>query len=540
MSRAGGFGATVLLAAACLAAWAGTAPAETPAAGTATARVTYVTGGSVYIDAGREQGLAVGDTLEVQRDGGTIASLRVGFVSAAKASCDTLATRSAVRVGDTVRYRARAGAEPAPAGAAAATTDSSGAMPPPAPIPAAGDGTAKRRAAPVRGRVGIGLVTMPGAGGAPGYTQPSLTLRLNGSTERGAPLDFAIDVRSHRSYHGDDSQGATRVYALSTAIRDATGYRRLSVGRQSLPVATSGGLFDGALAQMGGTRWSAGVFSGLEPDPAARDLSTDVVQIGGFYRRASAPASSGRWTATLGFLDSRDRGNPNRDFAFLQGSWMSRRVIASFSQELDFNAGWKQDLGDPAVSLTSTFLSARVQATPRFSVSTGYDNRRSVRLYRDHETPVTEFDDRYRQGGWLGVGVDARRNLRLGLTSRSRGANPDGAAWSTTGSLDAYHLTQLQGILQLRSTRVDSDVEEGWLNSGSLGFSPRAGVRLTGNVGVQRFTDLATDLPREVDWQSLEADVGLARRWYLLLSVEHDSDDAGSRVQSYSSLNWIF
>jgi hypothetical protein len=516
-----------------------------PRPGPTAARVIYVTGGSIYVDAGRSQGVAVGDTLEVRRDGAAVARLRVAFVSATKSSCDTLAASAPVRVGDAVVYRARTPDGPAAAGAGAAAAnpsyaDSAGALPPPAPLAPSRGGAAQRRVSPLRGRVGVGLVTVPAAAGAPGYTQPSLTLRLTGAAERGAPLDFSIDVRSHRSYHGGESDGATRVYALSASFRDGSGHRRITVGRQSIPVSTSAGLFDGALAQMGGPRWSAGVFSGVEPDPAAREFSTDVVQIGAYYRRTSAPGAAGRWTAAAGFMDSRDQGNPNRDFAFVQGSWMSPRVLASFSQELDFNAGWKQDLGDPAVSWTSTYLSARVQASRRFSVSTGYDTRRSVRLYRDHETPVTEFDDRYRQGGWLGVGADATRALRLGLTSRVRGGGADGSALSTTGSLDAYRLTRLQGILQLRSTRVDSDVEEGWLHSGSLGFTPRAGLRLTGSAGAQRFTDLTTDLPRTVDWQSLDADLGLARRWYLLLSVEHDSDDAGDRVQSYSSLNWIF
>jgi hypothetical protein len=514
-------------------------PAATPSA-TAAARVTYITGGSIYLDAGRSRGLAPGDTVEVVREGGAVAWLRVAFVSAAKASCDTLRTASAIRVGDAARFRPRAVEAPPQEEPAGAPPDSARVGPGPAPLRAAPGGTAKRRTPPLRGRVGVGLVTVQGTGGAPGYAQPALSVKLDGAAEYGAPVDFTIDVRAHRTYHGGASDGIARVYRLSTAIHDAPGHRRLSLGRQLLPVASSAGLFDGALAQVGDARWSAGVFSGLEPDPVAHDFSTDVVQSGVFLQRRSAAAADRRWIATLGFLDSRDRGSPSRDFAFLQGFWMSPRVVASVSQEVDINAGWKRELGDPAVSLTSTFATARLQATRQLSLNAGFDNRRNVRLYRDRETPVTEFDDRYRQGGWLGASVNARPNLRVSATSRMRSGGAGGSAWTESGAIEAYRLTPLQGVVALRSTRVESDVEQGWLHSGSLGVAPWTGIRLTGTVGAQQFTDLASGAPRSVDWQSVDADLGLARRWYLLLSAEHDRDSAGDRVQSYSSLNWIF
>ena len=508
------------------------------AAFAAAARVIYVTGGSVYVDAGREQGIAVGDTLEVLREGAVVARLRVAFVSTGKASCDTLRTQGGIRVGDPVRYSARP-VEPSPEQPAAGA-DSARAGAGPVPIRAAPGGAPKRRTPPVRGRVGVGLVNVPGAGGAPGYTQPSLSLRLDGSAAYGAPMDFSIDVRGHRTYRGGASDGVTRVYRLSTAVRDASGNRRLSVGRQPLPVSSSAGLFDGGLGQIGGARWAVGVFSGLEPDPAAYDFSTRIVQSGAFAQWRSAPASTRRWSATLGFLDSRDRGSPSRDFAFLQASWMSRRAFATVSQEVDVNASWKRALGDPAVSLTSTFATARLQATPRLSLHAGFDNRRNVRLYRDRETPVTEFDDRYRQGGWLGASVDPRSNVRLGVTSRARSGGSGGSARTHSGALEVTRLGSVNGAVRLRTTRVDSDAEEGWLHSGGVEAAPWSGIRVGAVVGAQRFTDALSGSPRRVDWQSLDADLGLARRWYLLLSAEHDRDDAGDRVQTYSSLNWIF
>ena len=515
-------------------------------AASANASVIYLTGGSVYIDAGRDQGVAVGDTARVTRDGAIVALLRVAFVSTSKASCDTLRVDSPIRVGDAVRYVARA----VPASDAGAVPDTTA-------VPAAGAGpgaptpptlkggnpaapAAARRTRPVRGRVGLGLVTIPPAGGGPGYTEPSLTLRMDGSAAAGAPIDFSIDVRGHRTYRAGAEDGAARVYRLSTAIRDDASTRRLSLGRQPLPVSSSASLIDGALAQLDGKRVSAGLFSGLEPAPGGYDFSTDIVQSGGFLQWRNVPGATARWSATAGFVDSRHGGAVNRDFAFAQTYYFDRRLMFSVSQEMDVNGGWKRAMGEPALSFTSTFATARAQIAPRVVLDGGYDNRRNVRLLRDRETPETEFDDRYRQGGWLGGSVDPVRDLRLSASGRVRSGGSTGSAWTYSGSMEAFRLTSLQGIVRLRSSRVTSDIEEGWLHSLGVEVTPTAGVRAGLTAGTQRFDELQAGGRRVVDWQSLNVDLGLARRWYLLLSAEHDQDDAGSRVQSYSSLNWMF
>jgi hypothetical protein len=519
--------------------------------GSAVAHVIYLTGGSVYIDAGREQGIAVGDTARVTRGGSTVALLRVAFVSSSKASCDTIRIDSPVKVGDAVRYVPGAAPEPgavAPGDGAAVDSASGAGRAAVRPGPAGGGvassgrtkGGAGRRARPVRGRVGVGLLTVPGAGGGPGYTQPSLTLRMDGAAASGAPLDFSIDVRGHRTYRAGDEDGAARVYRLSTALRDAASTRRLSVGRQALPVSSSASLIDGALAQLDGKRVSVGVFSGLEPAPGGYDFSPDIVQSGGFLQWRNAPRAAARWSLTGGFVDSRHGGAVNRDFAFAQGAYFSRPLMLTFSQEVDLNPAWKRAMGEPSLSLTSTFATARVQVSPRVTANGGFDNRRNVRLLRDRETPETEFDDRYRQGGWLGATVEPVRSVRVGGSARVRSGGAAGAAWTYSGSVEAFRLTSLRGSLRARTARVTSDVEEGWLHSFGLDATLWAGARAGVTVGTQRFTEIQTGGRRLTDWQSVNVDLGLARRWYVLLSAEHDRDDAGSRVQSYSSLNWMF
>ncbi len=532
--------------------------APTGRAEAALTRVTYVAGSSVYIDAGRDQGVAVGDTVSVVRGGAVVAVLRVSYVSTSKASCDTLRVTSMPEPGDSVRYTARAAAPDSTGASPAAGAPGSGATAPSwsgpggTPGTAPSDSSAASRSTPpraparttgsraFRGRAGVGWIHISGGSGAPGYSQPSVSLRLDGSAAGGAPLDFSADVRSHRTYQGGTADGETRVYRLEASVRDGSAHRRFTVGRQPLPIASSAGLFDGALAQVDGTRVSAGLYSGLEPAATDYGFSTEIVQTGLFLQLRNPGGRVRRWTGSLGFADSRDHGHTSRDFFSAQLFYLDRRLLVSAAQEVDANGGWKRGLGEPLLSPTSTFVTARAALTQRVSLDAGYDNRRNVRLYRDRDTPETAFDDRYREGTWFGASVDPAPFLRLGATGRVNSGGTGGSARSWSGTAEAYRLTSLHAIVRLRSTRVDSDAQTGWLHSGTLEVNPWAGVRLSGTLGTQHFTDVASGTPSRLDWQGLDADLGLARRWYLLLSAEHDHGSSDNRLQTYTSLNWMF
>ena len=392
----------------------------------------------------------------------------------------------------------------------------------------------------LRGRVGFGWIHISDKSGAPGYSQPSLAVRLDGSAAAGAPLDFSADIRTHRTYQGGTTDGETRVYRLTATVRDGASRRHISLGRQPLPIASSGGLFDGALAQLDGPRVSAGIYSGLEPAVSGYDFSTDIIQTGFFAQLRNAAGSALRWNVGAGFADSRDHGHVNRDFLFAQLFYLAPKLMVSASQEMDANAGWKRALGEPLFSSTSTFLMARADLSKRISLDGGFDNRRNVRLYRYRDTPETAFDDRYRQGGWVGASVAPVAAVRLGATGRVNAGGSGGAAHSWSGTAEVYRLTSLHAIVRLRSTRVDSDAQKGWLHSGSLEVNPWAGVRVATTLGLQRFTDVLSGSPSRLDWQGLDLDLGLAKRWYALLSAERDRGTADDRLQTYTSLNWMF
>jgi hypothetical protein len=550
-------GPALALAAALVATLAAGVPAASAAR--VQAHVSYVAGGSVYVDAGRLDGLREGDSLAVLRGGKAVAWLRASFLSSHRASCDTLATLAPVQVGDLVSFVTDA------AGAAAGSADSSaaaGAAPPGSAVPgvaatapaalAAGAGAppaaapprAAHRTGKMHGRIGARFLTVQSDGGAR-LTQPAFDLRLDGASLGGAPLDLALDFRGRRvtqSLPGRTTLNTDRglFYRFSLATHDLPGRVRITVGRQLSPALAPVNLFDGALLERRGARWNAGFFSGTQPEPLRLGLSGAIVQGGGYAEWHQPEGSAKRWSVTGGAISSYDHGVTNRDFGFLNLFYLDRVLSASLSQELDMNRGWKRDLGQPALQATGTFATTNLRLGPALSLRAGYDNRRNVWLYRDRTTPENLFDDRYRQGAWGGALLDLAHHVRLtgdGRTSSIAGAQRQNG-W--TGGLEAYRLAVLNLALRARYSRLTGSGLENTLASYGAGLDPLAWAHVELTAGQRRTRDPLAGVGERSQWLGADFDVTLPGRAYLNASYEDDSGGQSPMRQAYFGLSWRF
>lgn len=507
---------------------AGRAPA-------ATAPVSYLSGGSVYVDAGAREGLAVGDTLVVLRGTREVARVRVTFASSHRAACDTLWTGATLQVGDLVRYVAAA---PPPAAGDTASLAT------PAPATAPGAPAAKPSAgrARLRGRVGAGWLSVETSDGG-SFRQPSLALRFDGTGLNGGRTDVAFDLRSRRTTRdfagaGSSVENIGRVYRAALTMRAGDPGKRLVLGRQSSTALTSVNLFDGALLELADESHTFGVFAGTQPEALRYGFSSDVVQGGAFFEFHQPPFSAARWSVALGGVTSLDHGHPNRDFAFAQGWWFSKAFTASLTQELDVNRSWKRVNGEPLLTATSTFATASAPVTTWLSLNAGYDNRRNVRLYRDHLTPETEFDDAFRQGAWVGAQFSALSHLRFGGDTRAN----DGAGRAESWSLhaEAWRVTRLNASLRGRWSRYMDDLQDSRLQSFALGFEPLRAARVDFSGGVRSTKNAHFGVDEHEHWLGVDADVTLGRSWYMGAGWESDHGDNGDTKQLQASLNRRF
>lgn len=504
--------------------------------------ITYISGQSVYVGAGRADGVREGSTLEVVRSGSIIATLRATYLASHSSSCDITSSTASPTVGDTVRFH------PAAEVQVIASTDSA----------APQIDSPPRRAGwrrPIRGHVGVRYLAMaqPNAPAPASLTEPSADVYLEATRIGGTPVGFVIDARGRRTIGASplaarDEQNL--VYQASISVAHEGSGTRLSVGRQYSPALASVSLFDGAVAELNHPRWSIGGFGGTQPDVATMSFSSEIREAGAYLQFHDVPDGSLPWSFTAGGVSSRDLGQINRDFAFAQLAASGRLLSLYATQEIDFNRGWKRAAGEAALSPTSTFATLLVRLTDDVSLQGGIDNRRTVRLYRDFVSPETEFDDAYREGVWGGANLTLFQRFRLGGDARmSRGGLAGGATYYT-GTLGLAPMTEVGVEAHLRSTSYRTDQTTGWLHSWSVGINPLGVARLEVNGGVrtQQLVETGISAASSVPTVSLPAthwigasiDVGLGASWYVVASGSRDGSGAELTNQLYASLVYRF
>ncbi|MFQ5766744.1 MAG: hypothetical protein ACE5ID_02000, partial [Acidobacteriota bacterium] len=187
--------------------------------------------------------------------------------------------------------------------------------------------------------------------------------------------------------------------------------------------------------------------------------------------------------------------------------------------------------------------SLRLRVNPVLTFKTGYDNRRTIRLYRDFVTPETQFDDDFRQGLWWGADLRIRKRYRMGFDLRTRSGGSVSRANTYTLNLGASRLTSLGFRIRTRSSRYTNQRVEGWLHSLTTGFSMGARMNLDLNGGMRDENSLLPGGQQsKLTWYGFDWDINIGRHWFLLLSTERDrsSDAARANDQYYTTLVYRF
>lgn len=496
--------------------------------------ITYLTGGSAYIDAGRNDGLEEGDSVRVMRGGVEIASLRVAYLSSRQASCEILTRGAPLAVGDTLDL-ARRSAE-AQVAADPGTGETTSLAPPGAPPRSFG----------VRGRIGVRyLGVWQRDAGRTHFSQPSLDLRLDGEAVGRTPLGVVLDLRARRTAtaRADGTtvtDGRTRVYRAGLIYASPGSPLRVTAGRQYAAAVSSVSLFDGGQVELRRPGWALGVFGGSEPDPVSLGYSGEIRDYGAWLQLHSRPEGERSWSATIGGVGSYTHGATNREFLFVQGAFGSRRLSVLLTQELDRYRAWKQAMGESPLSLTSTFGSLRYELSPAVSLSAGYDNRRSVRLYRDAVTPEIAFDDAFRQGAWGGLSLRLP-GARLSLDARSSDGGSVGRTMAYTLSAGLSRVAGSAVGIRSRTTRYDGPRESGWLEALNLDLAPAPAILVSLEGGLRVARDpLADPETRTVSWLGADLDLSLGRQWYGSASVQHESGPLEANDQLFTGLSYRF
>lgn len=524
-------------------------PAPPPAATTTPqeragwAHVTYISGPSIYLDAGTRAGLKEGSRLEVVRGHNVIAELLVAYVSSTRSSCTVVSSSSPVAIGDSARFT--------PVRAVIAQAERA--------RPTSTDSTQRRVASrpaarPIRGRIGVRYLVMQqdGGGASTTLTQPAFDIRLDGHNINGSPFGLMVDVRAYRQNYsrtsGSTLSNSTRAYQTALLWNPVNSGTRVAVGRQFSTALSPVGLFDGVAVDVDRRHFSVGGFSGSQPDPRSFGYSGDVREHGAYVQWHNAPnvtnasSATGTWAMTAGGIGSYAGGKIDREFGYLQGTFNNRYFSLYTAQEIDVNRGWKSEVESAGATPTSTFAMVRISPTDAFTLFGGYDNRRSVRLYRDFLNPEIQFDDSFRQGTWGGASLYVLGHLRLNADLRSSTGGTAGGADSYTGSVHVSGLTPLQLGAQLRTTRYTGAISSGDLSAASIEMRPFGALRFEVNGG--RRTDTRASSAElsnsSTTWWGADADVGIGRSLYLMASTYRETGAFQRNMQTMLALTYRF
>jgi hypothetical protein len=377
-------------------------------------------------------------------------------------------------------------------------------------------------------------------------SQPAVELNLEGRNLGGSPIGLVVDARTRYTTTslpgaGVSQDGLTRVYQAALFFNAPGSPLRFTAGRQYSPVLSSVSYFDGLLTEYNRDSWGVGALAGFQPDPATLQFSTQIHEYGGYFQLHNRPTAIETWSLTLGAIGSYDQGHQNREFAYLQGTYASRRLSAFVAQEVDFYAPSKQALGEPAVSPTSTLANLAVRVGDAVTLTAGFDNRRTVRLYRDLVTPVTLFDDSFRESAWGGVSVFLAHRFRLGADVRSAVGGPDVGADAYTGYLSGDRLTPLKLNFRIRSSRYFNSTVAGWLHSGALGVSPTPWLQVEAIGGVRDETQSSSSLGlNRMTWYGTDFDLAMGRAWYFTGAWTRETGTINNDDQFYTGLSYRF
>ena len=512
------------------------AAGQTPAPAWRLTRISYLTSATVYLDAGLDDGIDMNQELEVVRGDEVIAVLRVTYLSSHRAACARLSGTAPLAVGDSVRYVPRATALPVgPAVPVGPTTDETI----PAPRPA-------RSGIGLHGRVGVRYLAVRSKDPEGSeFSQPGVDLRLDGTQVGGAPLDLSVDVRSRTTRQTvsdvSETENLSSIYRMAVSWHQPGSPWRVTAGRTFSPSLASVDLFDGVEVRYDPGRWNAGLFAGTEPEDGTLGYSSDVHEYGGYVGFRSEALAERRWSVTTGWIGSYEESEINREFAYIQGAYNDRRLSVWLAEETDLNRGWKKEAEGTSWSLTSVYLNLRFLVNEAWTLRGGYDNRRNVLLYRDLVTPVTEFDDEYRQGGWAGATCRFLEHFTVGMDLRFSAGGDAGSADGYTLTMGADRLTRLMMQIQARSTRYTNDRVEGWLHSFVVGTSLGSRWYVEAQGGVRDETNLTSSLLDEtLTWYGLGLDVNLGRHWFASVDVETSNGGSDAVDQLYSSVTYRF
>ncbi len=256
------------------------------------------------------------------------------------------------------------------------------------------------------------------------------TFSLRGENIKQKPLSVDIYTSLRQPLYTKADSNSTRlkfkemlrIYRLGMSYN--TDKWSISGGRIMDRRVSNIGAIDGLLAGRRFGNWEAGGVIGLRPDYRDYSFNPGRLQFGG-YIGYTKDRTSGRGYAQsiLGVFEQRQHNRTDRRFLYLQHSGtLTPKINLYGSMEIDLFQRVK-GVAQNTFNLTNVFVNVSYRISRKFSISTGYDNRRQILYYETYRDYIDSLLEREtRQGMRLRVqyrpirrlSISAMGNIRVG------------------------------------------------------------------------------------------------------------------------------
>ena len=511
-------------------------------------RVKYVADGAVYLEGGREAGLAEGQRLTLQRDAsddpaqeskGT-AEIRIVSVASSSAVAEILSSNLDLRPGDSAYLSAedvqklqilRASKESRKYPQVITFTEGDPMdeevreyLPRP-PLPEVNH---------IRGRFGFeyNSITAPGSGGL-SSSQFGFILRADMTRLGGSYWNLSGYYRGRLTAQTPtDQQTLTdlvnRTYHLSLTYNNPESHWVAGFGRFYLPWASSLNTIDGGYLGRHYGKITYGVFGGSAPDPTSWNYAPNRQLGGGFFNVEGGSFDSFRYTSTWGIAISRVDWHPDRQFGFWESGFFYKRYLSVYHDvEADLLLGNQSVSNGSNGTNSSTAFSDKGLALSRDFLTVRYQPYRviSFDLTENYFRNIPTFDARLIATGLLdkvlfqGLSGGVRLELPFHISpyasiGRSHGGGDEKNSWNKMYGLTLGSLWRTGIRADLRYSQFDSSFGSGTYRTLMLSRQLGESFRFDVQGGQQNLVSTFTNENR-VRWVTSTLDWFLSRHYFL-------------------------
>jgi hypothetical protein len=496
--------------------------------------VKYVAEGAVYLDAGRDAGLAEGQRLSVRRadasgaEGNVIAEIQVVSVATSSAACTIRTLHEAVRVGDTAVLSAadaeamqkqRLAEESSKYSQVITFTEGD---PLEQEVRASVPKPPLREINRARGRIGLEYntvldLTMPRQTSSIG-----LVVRIDATRIKGTYWSLSGYYRGRLTRRSQNSSRDTltdlinRTYHLNLTHNNPASRWVAGLGRMFLPWAPSQGTIDGGYFGLRlGKHFTVGVFGGSAPDPTSWRYDPNRQLFGSFFNLEGGSFESFRYSATVGGATSRIRWKPDREFAFLETSLLYKRS-ASVYYNLEMDMLHSADpTAKKEIVPARSYVTVRLQPHRMISFDLNHNYFRDIPTF-DARLLATGLVDKLLFQG-LSVGVRLELPWRISpyvSIGRSNKTGDAKDAWNQMYGLTISNVLHSGVRADARYSKFDSSFGRGTYRSISLSRTSWESLRFEAQAGEQNYiSSLAAQ--NRARWINLNADWILRRHYFI-------------------------